>query len=484
MNVFDYLFENTKILSKHFVLNKENSLSYQSLYSNSLVFANSIKQRLGQGKNIIILSQNSTFFITAYLGILKSNNICVPLSYDIEQENLDYIVKLVEAPLVCISKKYVNKYQILDDIEVLILEDFLPNELDQQCNEGITRLSIDSNTLASIIFTSGSTGKPKGVMLSHKNIITNTNDIINYLKLTRNDKVLVVLPFYYCYGLSLLHTHMRVGGSVVLNNTFTFIGTVISNLKEYGCTGFSGVPSHFQILLRKSKSFKTTDFPFLRYVTQAGGKLFDVFIIEFIKAFPNIDFFTMYGQTEATARLSYLEPNMLKKKLGSIGRGLLSVDLDIVDKNGQTLPPERMGELIAKGDNVMLGYFKDQVLTETTIKNKWLHTGDLAKKDKEGYIYLQSRKTEFVKIRGKKVYTKEIENLISESPHVINCKVVGYQDNLMGEALKAEIQLVNLKMKDTVKEDIIRLCKKRLSDYKIPQQFEFMKQIGLKSSGK
>ena len=130
------------------------------------------------------------------------------------------------------------------------------------------------------------------------------------------------MPFYYCYGLSLLHTHLRVGGAVHMNNSFIFIGSVIDDLNTYKCTGFAGVPSHFQILLRKTKDFKTTKFHTLRYVTQAGGKLHTAFIEEFIDAFPDIRFNVMYGQTEATARLSYLPPEDLRRKLGSLGRGI------------------------------------------------------------------------------------------------------------------------------------------------------------------
>jgi long-chain acyl-CoA synthetase len=131
-------------------------------------------------------------------------------------------------------------------------------------------VNFDMNRVAEIIFTSGSTGEPKGVMISHQNICANTDSIIEYLKLTEKDIISVVLPFYYCYGLSLLHTHLKVGGSIVMNNSFMFLGTVISDLRKFKCTGFAGVPSHYQILLKKSQTFKETEFPDLRYVTQAG----------------------------------------------------------------------------------------------------------------------------------------------------------------------------------------------------------------------
>ena len=142
--------------------------------------------------------------------------------------------------------------------------------------------------------------------------------------------MMVVLPFNYCYGLSLLHTHLHVGGSVVLNNLFMFPAKVLDELAVRACTGFAGVPSHYQILLRQS-SLKRFSFPRLRYVQQAGGHLAPVFVHELRQALPGVDVFIMYGQTEATARLAYLAPEMLDKKLGSIGKAIPGVQLEIVD---------------------------------------------------------------------------------------------------------------------------------------------------------
>ncbi len=155
------------------------------------------------------------------------------------------------------------------------------------------------------------------------------------------------------------------------------LGKVISDLKQYDCTGFAGVPSHYQILLRKSDSFKKEEFPHLRYVTQAGGKLHNTFIEEFIKTFPDIKFFVMYGQTEATARLSYLPPEMLPAKIGSCGKGIPGVTLKVVDAEGQPVEPGSTGEIIAYGDNIMPGYYKDETATQQTIKDSWLYTGDM-----------------------------------------------------------------------------------------------------------
>ena len=294
----------------------------------------------------------------------------------------------------------------------------------------------------------------------------------------------VVLPFYYCYGLSLLHTHLKVGGSIVLNNNFMFLGTVIDDLRNFKCTGFAGVPSHFQILLKKSQSFKNTEFPSLRYVTQAGGKLHAVFIKEFIEAFPTKDFFVMYGQTEATARLAYLPPKLVNTKTSSIGKAIPGVELKVVNDKGERVGLNVEGELLARGKNIMLGYYKDEVSTKAAIKNGWLYTGDMAKIDKDGFIYLVARKKEIIKVGGKRVSPKEIEAVILSVPEVVDCTITGIKDEILGESLKAEIIINRLDIEEEVRTKVLMRCKEKLALHKIPQQFIFDTKMNVKSTGK
>ncbi len=357
MNVFDYFFDSTKHLKKDFVLGSKETISFEELYENSLKMAAYLHEEVGEGQNIILISPNSVFFITAYLAILKSGNVCVPLNYAVEQANLDFIVETTECDTVFIAKGL--KARMKFDDGMTLLDEPISKEIIAESRSFIGNEDFQEDRVAEIIFTSGSTGEPKGVMISHNNIKANTESIVQYLELTEKDIMGVVLPFFYCYGLSLLHTHLKVGGSIVLNNSFMFLGTVINDLKNYKCTGFAGVPSHFQILLKKSQTFKETEFPDLRFVTQAGGKLHAVIIEEFINAFPEKEFFVMYGQTEATARLSYLPPNELRARTSSIGKGIPGVRLKVVKPNGEEAAANEEGELLASGDNVMLGYFKD-----------------------------------------------------------------------------------------------------------------------------
>ena len=482
MNVFDYFFKNTKDLKKDFVIGNKETISYKELYRNSIKIASYLNQEIGKDKNIVLIGQNSVFFITAYLGILKSGNVCVPLDFSIEQENLNFISNLTESKMIFCDGKTKKKLG-LSDFASMVDDDGLQNIIEGQNIIDFER-NFKNQNLAEIIFTSGSTGKPKGVMMSHNNIISNTDSIIDYLKLSSKDIITVVLPFYYCYGLSLLHTHLKVGGSIVLNNSFMFLGTVIEDIKKYKCTGFAGVPSHFQMLLKKSKTFKTTNFPDLRYVTQAGGKLHDVFIQEFVETFPKIDFFVMYGQTEATARLSYLSPNLVMEKLGSIGKSIPKVVLKVIGTNGIEVDRGIEGELIAKGENIMLGYYKDFTGTNNAIKNGWLYTGDIAKVDRDGFIYLVARKKEIIKVGGKRVSPKEIEQVVLSAPHVIDCTIEGVYDEVLGESIKATVVIEKGNDKDKLRGIILKKCKEKLSLFKIPQIIEFKYKIKLKSTGK
>jgi len=482
MNVFDYFFTDSKSLDKDLILGRAETASYRDIFSKSLSLANKIKEEIGENQNILVLFPNSSWFLIPYLAIFKSGNVCVPLNTDIEQKNLDYIIDQCKPTVTFISKRLKPRLH-LDGI-TLYDEDDLVTLSAEAGGKYTEDKDFDDNRLAEIIFTSGSTGEPKGVMLSHRNLIANTDSILEYLNLTAEDTIEIVLPFYYCYGLSLLHTHLRVGGSVVLNNTFIFLGSVLDDLNKYKCTGFSGVPSHFQLLLRHSTSFKTLDLPYLRYVTQAGGKLHDVFIEEFREAFPEVVFFVMYGQTEATARLSYLPPDMLPEKLGSMGKGIPGVEMDIFNENGQAVKIGEVGEIVARGDNIMLGYLNDKELTDKTLQNGWLYTGDLAKKDEDGFFYITARTKEIIKVGGNRVSPKEIESVILTHPEVVDCTISGEFDEMLGELLKAEITLVPKTDKELAKEEILKKCATNLISYKVPQKIEFLEKVNFAATGK
>ena len=493
MNSFDYFFQNSSNLEKKFLVGKEE-ISFKELYSSCLDLSGWIKDKVGENKHILLMSPNNLFFLEAYLSIIKSGNICIPLDPSIEAENYRYISDLTKPELIFITREVEKKLTL--NLDKLIFPDTINTEPETRTEakpsstksnpEPGTRNAepFDRERCAEIIFTSGSTGKPKGVMVSHKNLIANTDSIVEYLKLTQNDRMLVVLPFYYCYGLSLLHTHLRAGGSIVFNNSFIFLGSIIKNLLDYKCTGFAGVPSHFQILLRKSDSFKLTQFPDLKYVTQAGGKLAPIFIDEFRQAHPDVKFIVMYGQTEATARLSWLPPELYESKKGSMGKGIPGVTLKVINETGDAINPGETGEVVASGDNIMMGYFADEEGTINTIRNGWLYTGDLGTVDEDGYIFLTARSKEIIKVGGKRISPKEIEAVILQLPEVVDCTIEGIEDQIQGEALKATIVVRKGTLASITEEFIRQHCSKHLALYKIPQIIELKDDLTISPTGK
>lgn len=209
-----------------------------------------------------------------------------------------------------------------------------------------------------------------------------------------------------------------------------------------------------------------------------------MFIQELIDAFPQKKFFIMYGQTEATARLSYLPPELVVSKLGSIGKGIPNVTLEVFNKNDQPTEVDEIGEIVAKGDNVMLGYFNDPESNKRTLRNGWLHTGDMAKKDEDGFIYLVAREKEIIKVGGKRISPKEIEEVIVSIPEVVDCTISGVYDEILSEAIKATIVLIDNADEVKAKELIMSTCRSKLVMYKIPQIIEFKKKLDVSLAGK
>jgi len=484
MNVYDYLLKESGFLDKNFLLGNREEFSFPNLNQEALGLARYLKETYGENNNILLVSPNSSFFLVAYLAIMKSGNVCVPLNPSIELHNLQYVLDVCSSTIAFISPTLKdNRWELLKEVYYEI-----PTSTNGKESQSLNLFDediFDGNRLAEIIFTSGSTGEPKGVMITHQNIIANTDSIIEYLGLDSDDVIEIVLPFYYCYGLSLLHTHLKVGGSVVFNNNFMFLGAVINDLNKYRCTGFAGVPSHFQILLRKSKTFKTTSFPDLRYVTQAGGKLHKAFIKEFTDHQPDIDFYVMYGQTEATARLSYLPPAKLEEKLGSLGKAIPGVTLDLMDETGKPVSePGVVGELVARGDNIMLGYLGDEEDTSKTLKDGWLHTGDMAYKDEEGYFFHTARMKEIIKVGGRRISPKEIEEVIVTIPGVVDCSISGIFHEILGEALKAEIVVSDINDPMADESFFKKLCAEKLAPEKVPQVIQFSSRLQVAPTGK
>jgi acyl-CoA synthetase (AMP-forming)/AMP-acid ligase II len=463
------------------ILHGPEATTYQTLRELAHRTSCALLECSDKGDRIGLLAENSLFYATAYLGTMRAGRVSVPLPGDISPERLLYIVKSTGMKHIFMSSRHQPQHQsILQKLRVRIIgeKDIRPEKI------GIRMPEINPREdLAAIMFTSGSTGTAKGVMVTHRNIECNSADIIHYMGLSSSDRVMVVLPFHYCFGASLLHTHLLAGGSVVLNNLFMYPETVLDDMEQRACTGLAGVPSTYQILLRRS-TFRRRQLPALRWFQQAGGKLPDTFISEILDTFKTARFFLMYGQTEATARLSYLPPERLTDKLGSIGKGLLSTRLEVLQENGSPVAwgSDQIGEITASGDNITRGYWKDKAETSKFFRNGKLYTGDLARVDEEGFIYVQDRARDFIKTGGKRVGAKELEDVISELQDVVETAVIGIPHSTLGEAIK--VYLVVRSDAKLSKEDVRRHIAGRLEVHKVPEAIEFTDSLPKNSAGK
>jgi long-chain acyl-CoA synthetase len=451
---------------------------------------------VARGDRVALVLDNVVEYIVAYYGILKAGAAVMPLCPDTRTASLSYALSHCEAAAVVLgannSKLLEGQSAALPSLRLLISHG-APQIADQGSLRVIELAALtasaaelheeptDDHQLASMIYTSGTTAHPKGVMLSHRNLMANTLSIVEYLKLQASDSVAMVLPFFYSYGNSVLHTHVCVGGTIAAVGTMAFPAAVLAGITEHRCTGIPGVPSTFARLLQSSLLEKH-DLSSLRYLTQAGGPMTPALTQKLRQALPHVRMFIMYGQTEATARLSYVPAEELERKIGSAGIGIPGVTLRIMDKEGREVPRGTVGEIVATGDNIMLGYWKNPEETARVLRPEGLRTGDLAQMDEDGYIFIVGRETDMIKSGAHRIGPKEIEDVVEKLPEVAQCAVVGVPDELLGEAIVAYV--VPVKDHTIDANAVLRICHEQLPRFKMPGHIRVVDSLPRTDTGK
>jgi acyl-CoA synthetase (AMP-forming)/AMP-acid ligase II len=337
--------------------------------------------------------------------------------------------------------------------------------------------------LAALVYTSGTTGRPKGVMLSHRNLVANTRSIVSYLELGPEDIAGMVLPFYYVYGNSVLHTHIAAGATIAQVGSMTFVAQAVEALARFRCTGLSGVPATFA-RLSSFAAFARYDLGALRYLTQAGAAMTPALVQKLRELFPGRRIFVMYGQTEASARLSYLPPERLDDKLGSAGMAIPGVTLRICDPEGRVVPSGQVGEVVAEGANVMLGYWQDPEATARTLRPEGLRTGDIGHMDEDGFLYLHGRESELIKSGGHRISPAEIENAIAPLRGVHEVAVCGVPDVMLGQAIAAFIVSDADAATPLTRKAVLDACHQHLPQFKMPTQIRVVASLPRTENGK
>ena len=466
------------------LVNGQERVSYRELYCRSERICQWLLQKeLKIGDRVGLLTDKACEYIAAYFGILNAGGIVVGLNTQTSNHALHSVLEDSGISIVLSHKKFLKHGPVVKEApSVRLFETNIPALWENDTEtEFYPHPQLNTEDICQIIYTSGTTGTPKGIMLRHRNLLANTQSIIKYLELTDQDKVMAVLPFFYSYGNSVMLTHIGVGATLIVNQSFTYPNVILDQMAAEEATGFSGVPSSFAILLHRS-AVRERNFPKLRYLTQAGAPMSPTLATDLSSVFKGTKIFIMYGQTEASSRLSYLDPERFKDKAGSIGKAIPGVKLAVCRPDGSVTEPGELGEIVATGENVMAGYWQNPEETAQILKNGRLWTGDLARVDNDGFIFIESRKSDMIKSGSHRIGPKEIEETILQLPSTYEVAVIGWPDEILGEKIVAFVVL-NAGY-DVSQKEIIRHCRRNLPAFKVPHRITFTSDLPKTISGK
>jgi amino acid adenylation domain-containing protein len=439
-----------------------------------------------RGDRIAIYLENSVEAVIAVFAALKAGAVFVPINPSVKDAKLEYLLNDCGAvALVCERKRAETLAPAIERLRSLTLilsgsEAF--SAADGACDAPV-HAGIDLD-LAALIYTSGSTGHAKGVMLSHLNMTAAAESIATYLELADDDIILDTLPLSFDYGLYQVLLAFKMGATVVLERSFTYPSTVLETLTREKVTTFPIVPTIAAIL--RQLNLRQFDLSSLRRITNTGAALPTAHVRELRAALPHVRIYLMYGLTECK-RVSYLPPAEIDNRPDSVGRGMPNQEVWLVDEQGRRLE-SGVGELVIRGAHVMRGYWNLPEETARVLKpgllpgEHVLYSGDIFRRDQDGYLYFVGRKDDIIKTRGEKVSPKEVENVLHSLKGVAEAVVVGVPDAILGEAVKAIVTLTDGAALSTA--DVRRHCSTHLEEFMVPKIVEFRSSMPLTASGK
>lgn len=438
-------------------------ISYSKLAQYCSELAVNIKKRC----LVFNLCKNELGSLVGYVGALNARIVPLMVKADLDEGLLNQLIKTYMPDYINLPADMVERFA-----DCKIVYENLGYALLKTQYDSVYPLNDD---LALLLTTSGSTGSPKLVRQSYKNIESNTKSIVEYLGLSQSERTITTLPMNYTYGISIINTHLAVGASIILTEKTLMQKEFWQQLKDYEATSFGGVPYTYEMLNRLR--FERMQLPALRYVTQAGGKLSPQLHEKFAKwaIETKKKFIVMYGQTEATARMSYLPAEMALEKYGSMGIAIPGGRLCLVDSDGKEISePETIGELVYYGDNVTLGYAEcGEDLAKGDERHGRLETGDMAKFDKDGYFFIVGRKKRFLKIFGNRVNLDETEQLLKAEFKACDFACSGVDD-------KMHVFVTD----KSVKNDVLNFLVNKLKFNAIAFKIVFVESIPRNESGK
>lgn len=489
----------------------DERLTFRDLDASSSRFASVLKKAgIKRHDRIVIFLDNSPETVISLYGTLKAGGTFIILEGSLKAKKLRYILKdSGTAILIATVTKADVVHEALADSSIncrilwvgdktLVSSDLLPRSffwdtvMDAQAGsagEGEStfhsRVCIDQD-LAALIYTSGSTGEPKGVMSSHYNMLSAARSIIQYLGNTPDDIILSALPLSFDYGLYQVIMAIMFGGTVVLERSFAYPVKILERITRERVTGFPLVPTIAALLVRM-KNLKDFDLSSLRYITNTAAALPVEHVQRLRSALPHVALYSMYGLTECK-RVSYLPPEELDRRPSSVGKPIPNSEVFIVNEEGEEAPSGEIGELVIRGPHVMCGYWNSPELTATTFRQgrlpgeRLLYSGDLFKKDEEGFLYFIGRNDDMIKSKGERISPREIEDVLCALDGVAEAAVIGVPDEILGQAIKAFIVLsADARLTE---RHILKYCSDNLQTFMVPKYVEFLDSLPKTPNGK
>jgi len=470
------------------VLN-DREITFNQLEKESNQLAHGLKDLgIKPSDMVSIMLSNSIEFLISYVGVIKSGATMVPLNISFKVPAVEYILNNSEAKIIITSKKFLPLIQKcdLDYLENIILvdgeksDDYLLLSEFKSKKTNLPKLeNIDEEFTAACLYTSGTTGQPKGAMLSHHNLIFDTEKTIQHLKLDETDRYICVLPMFHAFAETVcMLMPLFLGAEIVIIDKF-LPETVLKTIQEKNITFFAGVPTMYSALLNV-KNKDEYDLSHLNLCISGGAAMPQQTMEDFEKIF-NVKILEGNGPTE-TSPVAYVNPVDGERKSGSVGLPIPETEVKIVDEKDNEMPIGEIGEITVKGDHVMKGYYKKPEATEKALRGGWLHTGDLGKMDRDGYVYIVDRKKDMINVGGMNVYPREIEEQLYKHPKIREAAVVATKDELRGEIPKA---IIVLKDGESASErEIQKYCMQYFANYKVPKLVDFLDELPKNATGK
>ena len=488
MNVVKLLSEISKRFpDKSATVFSNQSISFSRLKDLTFCLANGLKQ-LTPLKNtkIAIYLPNSPEYILSYLATYCIGRIVVPLDFSFTQEELENLINHSQAQVLIakerkeIDFKKLKKNSGLEQIillgENLEFKNF--HDLIKENSPIEPGVEVSNSDYSTIFYTSGSTGHPKGVLLNYRHLDGSVKSIEYFLHLSSQDIILCSLPLSHIGGLIYLLAMLYFGTTTILQERFLPL-EFLKIIERYKVSCFWIVPSMYTALL-SLKEFKKFDLNSLRYVVVFGAPSSSVLLRRFHQVCPNAYLLNGWGMTETSPPNVVLPLN--SQKIESVGRPAPWLEIKIVDDEDREVPVGQVGELAVRGWVVMEGYYKEPELTRSVLRNGWFYTGDFARVDSEGFLYIVGRRKEMIKVAGERVHAPEVEEAICRHPKIREVAVIGVPDKLRGEVPKAFVVLKE--GKELAEEELRYFCRQHLAHFKIPHYFEFKEILPKTRSGK